>query len=156
MVLCGNETSGTGRACGPLGVRDLPGREVRRPHVADLAFADDLVKCGQRLLDRSERVGRVKLEKIDIVGLKPAERTFHSLADVSAGSARVEVGPVCAAHVVAEFGGEDHVVASGPQDMAEQCFGAALVAVGVGCVEERDAVVERRGDDSPGALEVDS
>ncbi len=96
----------------------------------------------------------MELEKIDVVSLKSTKRPFHGFADVSTGSACVEVGAVCATHVVAELGSEDDVVASSSQDMAEQGFRSALVAVSVSGVEERDAVVECGGDDGPGALEV--
>ncbi len=135
MVLSRNEARCTGRARGPLGVGDLPGREVRRTHVADLALAHYLVESGQRLLDRGERVRAVELEKIYVVGLQPAKRTFHGFADVPARSTGIEVGSVHPTHVVTELGGEDHLVAPGPQDMAEQGLRTALVAICVRRVE---------------------
>ena len=55
-VLRADVAAGAGVAGERVGVGDLPGSEVRRPDVADLALADELVERGEGLLERRHAV----------------------------------------------------------------------------------------------------
>jgi len=82
----------------------------------------------------------VQLIKIEIVRLEPPQARLDRRHDVAARGARERLAVV---HRVAEFAGEDDVLAALAEDAAERLFRAAAVAVGVGGVEQGDAEVER-------------
>ena len=60
-VLGGDERRRAGGPRAPVGVDHLPGGEVRRAEVPDLALDHQLVQRGEGLLDRRHRVGHVHL-----------------------------------------------------------------------------------------------
>src|SRR5436305_180956 len=126
--------------------------EVRVADVTDLPFADELVERAERLFVRRDPVGTVVLVEIDVVGAQAPERRVDRLADVPARAARL--CPV--AHVVAELRRENDVVAPPFEHPSEQILASAAVAVDVGGVEQRHAVIERRVDDRTRPLQVDT
>ena len=135
------------------GVGDLPAGEVGVAEVADLALGHQLVEGGQGLLDRGHRVRGVQLVQVDVVGLQPGEGLLHRDLDVAA--AALGAGRRAVAHVgalVPELGGEHHLVPAALQDLAERELGRARPAVGLGGVEERDALVDGGVDDRAGLL----
>ena len=126
--------------------------EVRVADVTDLPFADELVERAERLFVRRDPVGTVVLVEIDVVGAQAPERRVDRLADVPARAARL--CPV--AHVVAELRRENDVVAPPFEHPSEQILASAAVAVDVGGVEQRHALVERRVDDRTRPFQVDT
>ena len=137
------EVRGTGD---PGRVGDLPPGEVGGAQVADLAGPDQVVQHGQGLLDRGQRVRLVHLVEVDVVGAQPAQGRFHRPYHVAPAAPGTPVRPVGAVHVAAELGGDQDVrtPAVGLQRGAEELLGAALVAVDVRGVEQRDAVIDGR------------
>ncbi len=57
---------------------------------------------------------------------------------------------------MAELGGEHDLVPAALQDLSQGEFGRALAAVGLGGVEERDALVNGGVDDRPGLLDIET
>ena len=125
--------------------------EVRRADRADRSLLDELVERAERLLDRRDAVGAVVLVEVDPVGLQPAQRGLDRLADVGAGAA----SGLAVAEVVAELRREHDPVAPPGERAADDLLAAALVAVDVRGVEERDARVERGVDHRARGLLVD-
>src|SRR5208337_252493 len=80
------------------------------------------------------------LIQIDIVSAQPFKARLGGRDDVAVRRA-AQVGTV--AHRRAEFGRDDDLATAISERFAEQLFGAAPIAVYVGGVEQRDAVVER-------------
>ena len=157
VVLGGDERRTAGRHRGVGGVGDLPAGEVGVAEVADLALGDEVVEGGQGLVDRGDRVRGVQLVQVDVVGLQPGEGLLHRDLDVIAAALRARRRAV--AHVgvpVAELGGEHDLVPAALQDLSQGEFGRARAAVGLGGVEERDALVDGGVDDRPGLLDVET
>ena len=155
MVLRGDERGAAGARV--RGVRDLPAGQVRVPDVPDLALGHQLVERGDRLLDRGHRVRGVQLVQVDVVGPQPRERLLHRDLDVAAAALGARGRAV--AHVralVAELGREHDLVPAAREHLAEGELGPAVLAVGFGGVEERDARVDRRVDHRAGPLQVEA
>src|SRR5205823_7189797 len=57
----------------PVGIGDLPGVEVRRADVANLAFGDELVQRGERFFHRRLAVREVQLVEIDPISAQALE-----------------------------------------------------------------------------------
>ena len=97
-------------------------------------------------------VGDVVLVEIDAVGAQPLQRRFAP----PCGCTRASRAPRAVAHVAAELRREHDPVAPPFEHLAEERLAAALVAVDVRRVEQRDAGVERGVDDGARPLEVDA
>ena len=124
---------------------------VRRAVGADLALGDELLERADRLLERRVGILFVVLVQLDVVGLQALQRRVERGADVLARAAPLRA----VAHRLAELRGEHDLVAASLQHPAEQRLAAALVAVDVRGVEERDARVERGIDDGARRILVD-
>src|SRR5208282_1035106 len=124
----------------PERIDGLPRGEVTTSDIADLARANEIVQRLESLLLRRIGVRGVNLIQIDIVSPEPSKARLGGRDDVAARPA-AQVGAV--AHRHAEFGRDDDLATAISERLAEQLFGAAPVAVYVGGVEQRDAVVER-------------
>ncbi len=85
----------TGKSGPSMGLSDvvhlneLPRLGVRRPEVANLSGADEIVQCTHRLLEGGFIVGHMDQENIDIVGLKTAEAVCDLIEDSSSGESTV-------------------------------------------------------------------
>ena len=124
---------------GGLRLVDLRSGEIGAADVTDLALADQVVKRTQGLLDRRFGVGEMHLVKIDPVCLEPLQARLGGFGDVAgrrAAGARL-------LHRQAELGRQHDVLAARAENAAEKLFRAALVAVGVSGVDQRDAEIER-------------
>ena len=137
------------------GLAGLLGGVVGDADVQRLALLDRRVQRAHRLLQRSLRVGAVRVEDVDVVEAHPlqalVERGEHVLARAPLA---VRAGP----HQIAGLGGDDQLVAVrrevGLQGLAEGGLGGAgRRAVVVGQVEVGDAEVEGAAQD--GALGLD-
>jgi hypothetical protein len=109
----------------------------------------------QGLLDRGDRVRRVQLVQIQVVGAQPAQRCLHRAADV--GPAALGPGRRAVIHVyplLAELGGQHHLVPAPREHLAEDLSRSPAVAIGVRGVDQRDARIHGRVDHSPGARHV--
>jgi len=147
VILRGNERRAPGAERAVRGVGDHPAGEVGVADVADLARRDQVVEGREGLLDRGHRVRGVQLVQVDVVGLEPGERLLHGGPDVAAPALRA--GRRAIPHIgalVPPLGGEHHLVAAALERLAERALRTAVLAVGVGGVEQRDALVERRAD----------
>src|SRR3984957_9026394 len=60
-------------------LHEMPAGEIRAADVTDLAGANELVECGERLLDRSVVVLAVQLQEVDRLDSEPLERTLGRL-----------------------------------------------------------------------------
>ena len=69
--------------------RELPGRVVRAADVPHLARSDQVVERAQGLVDRSLRIGRVRLIEVDRIGPQPAEAGLAGVEDVPARQALI-------------------------------------------------------------------
>jgi hypothetical protein len=124
---------------------------------ADLALGDELVERPDGLLDRRLGVGRVQLVELDAVGLQPSQRRLDGVADVRAGALGTpRLRALDGEPGVAPLRREHDLVARGAAglregDAHEGLGGRGRVAVDVGGVEERDAVIDRGVDDRVGA-----
>ena len=154
LVLRGDERAQSLGARGPVRVHHLPGREVRAADVPDLALGHELGQRLERLRDRGDQVGLVKLVEVDVVGAEPAQAGLDRAPHVAPGGPGTPVRAVRAAHVHAELGGHHHVLTALAERPAEQLL-ARADAVGVRGVEERDAGVQRGIDHPLGLLGVD-
>ncbi len=85
-------------------------------------------------------IGLVNLIEVDVVGAKSFEARFRGGHYIAVRSA-LQVRTV--AHRHAELGRDDNLAAAISERFAEQLFGGAAIAVDVGGVEQRDALVER-------------
>ena len=129
------------------GVGDHPAGEVGVADVADLSRRDQVVQGGECLVDRGYRVRAVQLVQVDVVGLEPGEGLLHGGLDVAAPALRAGRRPVPHVRVgVPPLGGEHHLVAAALERLAERALRTAVLAVAVGGVEQRDALVDRRAD----------
>ncbi|MNP20388.1 hypothetical protein D3C76_1129580 [compost metagenome] len=89
----------------------------------------------------------MRLVEVDVVGLQTAQRGFHGLFDVDGGEALVAV-----AHVHADLGGDDHLVAlaGSLQPVADDgfrfaaCMRGQPAGVDVCCVDAVQAGVQQR------------
>ena len=132
---------------GVRGVRDLPAGQVGVPDVADLARGDQLIERGDGLLDRRQRVRRVQLVQVDVVGAQAPEGFLHGEPDVAPAALGAGRGAIPHVHpLVAELRREHHLVPAALENLAKSEFRAAVLAVHLGGVEERDAGVDGRVD----------
>ena len=93
VILRGDERL---RACLPgqvRGVGDLPAGEVGVPEVADLTLGDQFAQRVQGLADGRDRIGRVQLVQVEIVGAEPAQRLLDGPADVGPAALGARRGP---------------------------------------------------------------
>ncbi len=84
MILCRHKTRLPGAARDPVGVGNLPRREMGMAKVADLALAHEFVERGDRFLDRCARVGPVHLIEVDVIGIEPPQARLARLPDIGA------------------------------------------------------------------------
>ena len=115
----------------------------------------EVIECRERLLYWRGRIGPVHLIQIDPVGAQPAQGVLDGTPDVATRPARAPVNAVVlteAAHIAAEFGGDEDVVALALQDRPEAFLGSA---VGVRGIEQVDPLIERGVDDGPALLEIE-
>src|SRR5208283_811093 len=140
LVLRGDVRGKSAAARYPERIDGLPRGEVTASDIAHLAGADEIVQRLERFLLRRLRVRRVNLIQIDIVSAQPFKARLGRRDDVAARRA-AQVRTV--AHRHAKFGRDDDLATAISERLAEQLFGAAPIAVYVGGVEQRDAVVER-------------
>ena len=134
-----------------LDLLDLCGVEIRVADIAHLPCAHELVQRTERLLERRDVVGGVVLVEIDDVGAQPLQRSIDRLVDVRARAACF--GSVT--HVLPELRCEHDPVTPALEHLSEQRLAAALIAVDIGGVEERDAGVESCVDDRARPFEID-
>ena len=108
----------------PQGLAEPPGREIRAPHVPDLALAHQVVHGAKRFLDGGVGVHGVGLVEIDEVRIEPPEAGVGRVHDVAPAQTPV-VGQV--AHRAAALGGQDHLVAlaRGFEPRTDHLLGAA-------------------------------
>ena len=131
---------------GPLRLDLHRGGEVRAADRSHLAAADQIGQRGERLLEVDGVVRTVRLVQVDVVGPQPTERVLDGAHDPSAGvAAPVRVG----AHRSVELRGQDHVVATAGERLADELFGAAL-RVSVGRVDDVDARIDGSMHDADG------
>lgn len=95
----------------------------------------------------------MQLIEIDPVGVEPAQARFDRLHDVAPRRAAQFVGAI---HRQPEFGGQHDVFAPGTEKVTQDFFGAALVAVRVGGVDQRDTDIERFVHHQPRGLAIDA
>ena len=121
------------------------GRVAADAHVQRPARADGVVERGNGLLERGLRIEAMRVEDVDIVETKTAQRLIkrreHILASTTARPVRT--GP----HVVSGLGRDHQFVAVGGQIRAQQLAEVDFRLAGwrpvvVGEVEVRDAGVE--------------
>lgn len=130
-----------------LGLRDreMPAGEVGGAEVQHLALGDKGFTRLPQFFPRRVAVDVVELVQIHVVGLQAAQRRVDRAADVQGGKLAL-VGPVT--HGAVQLGGDDRALAADAvagEPGADDLLGAALAggaAVGVGRVEEVDALVE--------------
>ena len=123
---------------------------VGNADVARLALPDDVLHGAHRLLDRRQRVGLVELVEVDPVRLQPLEARLDGLHRIAARTERRRAR----AGRPAEFGGEHDVLAPFAEAFADETLRSAAVSVALGCIEERDAAVDRLVDDSARARKI--
>jgi hypothetical protein len=152
LVLRRDEPLESAGARDPVGVDDLPRREVRRPDVADLPLRDELGERLERLLDRGQGIGPVQLVEVDVVGSRAPQAPLDGAADVGPGA--VTAGALLRGGVHPELGRHDDLVTAARQGSSEQLL-AGSVPVDVRGVEGRDAGVDRGIHDRAGPLGVD-
>ena len=143
--LCSETNASLASARHPL---ERLGTVVRRAEGADLPLAHERVEGLDGLLERRRGIFLVMLVEIDHVGLKALQGCIERAPDVVRRPA--VLGAV--AHRLAPLARENDPVAPSLQHSPEERLAAAVVAVDVGGVEERDARVERSVDDAPRRL----
>src|SRR6266542_2113370 len=134
----------------PVRVGDPEAGVVGGADVAHLALHDQLVEGGDRLPQWRLGIGAMLRVEVDVVGLEPAQAGLDRAPDVATGAAGLLLAP---GDVRAELGGEHDLVTAALQDLAEEALGVAA-AVGVGRVEQGDALLQRRLDHRAGLLQV--
>jgi hypothetical protein len=121
------------------------------PDVADLARANQIVERAQRLVDRNLRLRAVQLIEVDPVGVEPLERRLAGFDQVPATqAARVRVLGVLGEE---SLRCEHDARTFTPQRFPDEPL-ARTGGVGVGRVDEVDAVLDRVLDDRNGVLLV--
>ena len=95
----------------------------------------------------------MELVEIDPIGAEAAKAGFRGGHNVSAGGAAHSARFV---HDHAELSREDNILPARSEALAQHGFRAALVAVNVGGIEQRDAEIERLRDDATRALQIGS
>src|SRR3954451_478831 len=131
------------------GPRPAARARTSRCPIADLAGMHQVAERSEGLLDVGVDLGPVHLVEVDPVGLEPAQAVLDLTDDPAPGVAEtVHV----VAHPAVELGGEDDVVATALERLADDRLGLA-VGVDVGGVDEVDAGVEGAADD-PDAVGV--
>jgi hypothetical protein len=128
----------------PLGLDDLTSGEGRGTDVADLALADEVGEGAEGLLDVGVGTRAVNLVEVDPVGVEPPERVLDGPDDPASGAA-LTVRVI--AHSAVELGGQDDVVATASDGLADDLFGFTL-GIDVGSVDEIDTGVEGGVDDA--------
>jgi hypothetical protein len=93
----------------------------------------------------------VQLIKIDPISLQPSQARFERLRDITPRCAAQFSGIV---HRQAEFRRQHDVLAACTQNLAQNLFRAAFVAVDIGGVDQRDAEIERAMNDKARAFEI--
>ena len=138
---------------GPLRVGNLPGGKIRAADVTDFAGANEIIEGAKGLLDRCGGIGEMNLVEIDPVGAEALEAGLGGGDDVMAGGALHGSGLV---HGAAEFGGQDDALAVLAEDLAEDGFRTAALAVGIRGIEKGDAQVDGLVNDFAGSLQIDA
>src|SRR6516162_1705717 len=59
-----------------LCTREIPGGRVGEAVIADFSLPHQISECANDLFDGSDQVPRMKIIKVDVVGLQAAQRTF--------------------------------------------------------------------------------
>jgi len=95
----------------------------------------------------------MNLVEVEIVGAEAFQAGLAGRHDVAAGAADF-VRPV--AHRHAELARQHDLVAAIAERLTEHLLGLAAVAVDVGSIEQRNALVERAMDDGAGLFRVDA
>ena len=136
--LHGAEPFGTEQTGDTIGMRDLPGREVRKADVANFALPHAVVQCAQGLIDGRGGIPAVDLVQVDSVCAQPFEAALHLAHDgEAAGACAVDVATLREIHL----GGDDDVIAISGERLAQHSLRGAA-RVGVRCVEEVHPGVE--------------
>ena len=146
------EEATRGRRVVSLG--DVPGREVRRADIDDLALGDEHLHRLPDLVPHGVPVDMVHLVQVDVVGAEPAQRRVAGAPDVQRGKLAL-VGPV--PHGPVQLGGQHGPLppaAAAREPVTDDLLGPARMrfvvladlpgrggrpAVAVGGVEEVDA-----------------
>ena len=87
LVLNGHEGFKVEGAAGPMGVRHHPTGKVGAADVAHFSGPDHGIESVERLGDGRLRVGKVQLEKIDVVSAQRSEARFQRADQLGARSA---------------------------------------------------------------------
>ena len=147
VVHLGRDRPGQVRGAGrPVGVGDLPGREVAVADVADLARADQVVERPERLLDRRRRVRGVDLVEVDVVGPEAAQAVLDRPDDPAARRAPLVRASRSSGmpNLVARTNRSRRPASKRPSWLSERARALRrAAAVDVGRVDEGDALVER-------------
>ena len=117
------------------GPRGIPGRNIGKPVVADLAGANQIVQRPDNLFGRCDQIPSVQHVEIDIVGPKPRQGCFDCTQDILA-AITPRIG-VAGREIVGKFGRQDDVVSDGlvGDEATDKCLAGAC-AVGIGRVDE--------------------
>jgi hypothetical protein len=137
-----------------VGAADRVGSGFRQADVQDRAFLDELGQGAYGLLDGRAPVDAVLIVQVDAVGTEPLERALDGDAD--AGRAAVgDAGGPAGVGDDAELGGNDHLVPTSPDCLADKLF-AVEGPEDLGGVDVGDAQVERTvdGADRLGVVET--
>ena len=131
---------------------EVAGLDVREPEPAHLALDHELVHRAEGLVERGDAVGTVVVVEVDVVAAEALERRVdrppHVLAR-AAGSV-----PVRSLHVHAELRRDDEVVRAAGEGLPDDALAGAR-SVDVGGVEERDAGIDRSGENLERRVTVD-
>lgn len=122
----------------------LVGVEVAAADVADFSLSEELLEGVESFLQGGLRIPGVELVEVDAVGAEASEAVFGGGEDAISGEGE------------GDFGGEGDFVAAVARGVpfTEDRFGSTLV-VGLGGVEESDAVGEGVVEDGEGSVTVD-
>src|SRR5260370_30838631 len=134
---------------------DLPRLPVRDADVTNLTPRDERVEGAERLLDGGDRIVRVDLIQIDVVGLEATETRFHSIHEVPPESA-----PIVALRTDTgvHLGLDNNVLAGAAQVLQRlpESLLAFPVRVDVRRIEEVDASIDGALDQLVGFLLIDA
>ena len=131
-------------------LHQVPAGEIRASDIAHLAAADEVVERRQRFLDRGVVVLAVQLQQIDMIDAKPVQRGIDRLQDMLTRRAEL-VGT--RPHGERRLGRDQQAVPLASDGFAKNLLGQS-VGIGVGAIEQADAMIETDVDQPGSALAV--